>query len=466
MQKTKKSPLLRLRKCTLKIQDILVNFHQKGKFPITEKEQLNFNELINEFNYLGSTLVKDEENKFPDKFVFNLCEILKVLGLIFLKIKDEKAVLPDNFWFLCYCIFDLSEKLELQNIPIKNELVEIEMKIISINILFKQILVFQQLDTKNLNQLDKEKIFFALSRVCGYIEIKSSLDIKKKKIVSKLCLEKDSPPSRLEYKAPHPLKTLRYIDLDHTLKLVEFLLYETEVHQDKTLEPELYTRLIKNLEQEKVKRRYTRIKSNNNCQAIFGLDNVMHFLLKKETKSAHQYHREKNKSTAIVFAESNDKASSEMVLNWQNNEEILTKDLMIIDNSINGYAIFWQNIQKTDLQLGDVLGILSNSKSQHLEIGLIRRVDISSNGITFGVELISPYSTLIYLERNKKKDSGEWVIFLFGSAHHKASILTYTNRNYKVDEPVLVQLENKKAQCRLGKVMNFSHLMTQIILRY
>jgi len=466
MQKTKKTPRLRLSKCTVKIQGILGSFYQKGKFPITEKEQLSFNELINEFNYLSASLEKDEEGEFPDKFVFNLCEILKVLGLIFLKVKDEKFALPENFWFLCYSVFNLAEKFELQNIPVKNELVEIEMKVISINILFKQILIFQQLDTKNLNQLDKTKIFSALIRVCGYIEIKSSLDIKKKKIVSKFCLEKDSPPSRLEYKAPHPLKTLRYIDLDHTLELVEFLLYETESHQDKHLEPELYTHLIKNLEQEKVKRRYTRVKSNNNCQAILGLDNVVNFLLKKEAKSLRKYHQEEQKSTENSVTENTDNSGSEMVLNWQRSERVLTRDLTIIDNSINGYAIFWQNIQETELQLGDVLGILSGSKSQHLEIGLIRRVDISNHGITFGVELISPYSTLIYLERNKKRNNSEWVVFLFGSAQHKASILTYSDRNYKVNEPVLVQLENKKAQCRLGKVINSSELITQMVLRY
>ena len=140
----------------------------------------------------------------------------------------------------------------------------------------------------------------------------------------------------------------------------------------------------------------------------------------------------------------------------------------IIGSSIEGYQLFGNYESGIQLQIGQTIGIIPDFRvsRNRVEVGLVRRITMTDDGMEFNVELLGLESTLIQIEKNDTFEAGEWEIFLFGSPKYDVSILCNQEHEYAVGEDISVLLREKKIPCKLGEILNATPFVNHIALSY
>lgn len=473
IEKEKLFSLIEVHSCLQGIYEKLHLHHLNNKLPLNKEQQKNVNVLIHAYMELVNAYYeimlnnKSKKHKLSEQHLaLNACKALQGLSVVFLTTAEMYTNPPKIFWLLCYRIFSLSEEFNLLDSKVK-----IDNAIYSAALLFKQLIIFYIIDKNNLYPDEIDKIFKLLLRGINYIQsyISSMTDVSANagSEIFGFSLNKDEPPFIQNNIPLATAKLLRYVEKQEVIKIVQFLLYEEKEHQQSnSVKPDLFTRVLLTLEHKKHKT-HRRITKNYTCNAMIGIDNLVEFLLEKEGKKALT----SNKNQTNELEDELD--SLHIALDWDSEKEIdengfIIENLRIIDSSINGYGIIWNNNKAEKLQVGEVIGIIPefNSNINKMEVGLIRRIKITGDSIIFGIEIIGLESTLIYIERDNNPDSGEWALFLFGSPDYDVGILCHKERHYQSGDAILIQLAEKKAPCRLGPVLNSTPLLDHIALSY
>ncbi len=478
LAKEKLSALIEIDSCLQGVHAKLHDNYLEGKLPLPEDQQemveiiiFSYMELANAY-YAVITSNKFSREKLSQQHLsLAACKGFKGLGVVFLTASETYANPTQGFWLLCYQLFSVSEELNLLDNKVK-----IDEAIYSAAVLFRQLIIFHLIDKKLLFPKEIEKVFEALLRGINYIQsyILALLDVTNSSPaeIYGFSLHKDEPPSIQRNISLATAKILRYVEKAEVVKIIQFLIREAKEQafyiektqqQPNSVNPELLSRILNTLDHQKSKRQ-TRISQKLACKGIIGIDSLVDVLLEKEGKK---------KLTSIKEQKIKDDFDDfEMSLDWESEKKLpkansILEELKIIDSSINGYGISWNSTTVGKLQVGEVIGVIvdANSGIKKIEIGLIRRIDVSDESVFFGVELIGFESTLINIVRNNA-EVGEWLLFLFGSPNYDVGILCHKESHYQTGEAVFVQLPDKKIPCSLGAIFNSTPLLDHIGLSY
>ena len=407
-----------------------------------------------------------EQKTLEGLIVITFCRALEVLNIIFLIALESKNISLEGLWKLAYRLYQISESLDLLNFKII-----IDNRESSIALLFKQIIIFHSLRIENLTLANKRIIFRSLLRVINSIEIKIADELDYGTVAFAFDFSYDAAPFRIEYSNDDSHRSLRYIKIADIMQLIQQLLQQASANNQLFLDNyELFFPLFIALEQQKKhQRNYTRIQSKYGCQVLLGFNNLIDFLFEQEKNIiASQQTEEFDKFLGVAQEEMN---RLQTILNWSPEKECYLNyscidKTHIVDSTIIGYAILWDKNIHHQPQIGDIIGVLpSFYQRSKVEIGLIRRMTPTENGILLGIEIIGLNSTLIHIEQYDKFDAEEWVIFLYGSPNYDMSILCDSSSHHQRDDLISIILENKSIMCQLGDVLNSSNFIKQISLK-
>lgn len=479
LAKEKLSALLEIDSCLQGVYEKLHDSYLDGRLPLAKNQQeivdiiiLSYMKLASAYYTVIASNKSSREKLSPQHLALAACKGFQRLGVVFLTTSETYANPTKGFWLLCYQIFSVSEELNLLDNKVK-----INDAIYSAAVLFKQLIIFHIIDKKLLFPKEIEKAFAAILAGINYMQsyILSMLDITagSGNEIYGFSLHKDEPPSIQNNVSLATAKILRYVGKAEVIKIIQFLIRESKeqsfhvekAQQQPLVSPELLSRILNTLDHQKSKRQ-TRINQKLACKGIIGIDSLVDVLLEKEGKKKLNSNKEKNNKVKDEFDD------FEMSLDWESEKTApktnsILEELKIINSSINGYGISCNSATVGKLQVGEVIGIIVefNSPIKKIEIGLIRRIDVTDEAIFFGVELIGFESTLINIIRNNA-EVGEWLLFLFGSPNYDVGILCHKESHCQTGESVFVQLPGKKIPCSLGAIFNSTPLLDHIGLSY
>jgi hypothetical protein len=456
------------------LQEIYAKLHisyLNSKIPLPKNQQKTVDLIIDTYMelaraYYGIMLTnKTAEDNLSEQFLgLTACKGLQGLGIVFLTAAEIYTDAPKKFWLLCYELFNLSEEYNLIDLKIK-----IDNSIYSVAVLFKQIIVFYIIDKNQLSAKENSDVFQVLLRGVNYIQnyALGIIDMNLDSEVFGFWLQHDEAPTTQINNGLNSTEFIKYIEKYEVIKMIQFLLREAKEPSERNLvNPEVFSRILTTLEHQKHKRQ-RRISKQYNCSAVVGITSLIEFLQDKEGK------KEATTPVKKVNESMDDLESFQLILDWDcekefNDDNYMVENLHIVDSSMNGYGVCWDDTSIGKLQIGEVIGVIPdfNSTSKKIEIGLIRRIKIIDNHVIFGIQLIGLESTLIYIERENKKTENEWVIFLFGSPNYDVGILVHKERDYQMGENFFVLTNDKRIPCQLGELLNSTPLVEHITLCY
>jgi hypothetical protein len=134
-----------------------------ASFPLSEAE-LDYAQIIS-WNYLvlaENFFIAAENTLVRDDNVFSLYKALCCIGQTQLHIAATYGNPCEGFWSLLYQIFARAEKQNL----LKLEINETNLKGVTVNTTFAQILIFQLCDTRQFHPREMQCIFNFLAKVC------------------------------------------------------------------------------------------------------------------------------------------------------------------------------------------------------------------------------------------------------------------------------------------------------------
>ena len=85
---------------------------------------------------------------------------------------------------------------------------------------------------------------------------------------------------------------------------------------------------------------------------------------------------------------------NEHTISIDRRKSLRLEEFEVVNSSFNGYQILWNNISKK-VQIGNVFGIISELEDA-IEVGLVRHMRATEDGLIIGIELLSYESQIIY----------------------------------------------------------------------
>jgi len=335
---------------------------------------------------------------------------LKIVGLYVLPYK--------NFWHSLYQLYYLGEENNLLDV---NLLVENKEKT-SCERLINKILLLELCDTNQFRTKEIQKIFLYLEGLVDYAKIiKKSPHAKNLHCLRIFTRQQDSLPAIIK-KDYQPTLSTRYLVFPRVVKQA-FLQLEDKTHSNSlsTVSKAVLIRAFKTLSSTQ-KRQHTRLTKPPFVSGIIGLDNI------------------------IQFYKGNIQAEKEKPLSFEH--------FKVINSSLNGYKLLWNDDflwsnKPPSIQIGHVFGVM-NTDIQNIEVGIIRRINISENGISLGIELLAltESQAVCIISQKDAQETKEWGLLL-----NNNSLLFAESHFYSKDDMYL-QIGNDKVLFRLEKQLS------------
>jgi hypothetical protein len=311
-------------------------------FPLSIQDKESM-EIIT-WNYLTlgeSFFILAETVSTRDDEVFALYMALLAMGKAQLCMAAIYTEPNEGFWSLVYKVFARAEKSRLVELEIN----ETNLKGITVNTIFTQILIFHLCDTRQFRPREMQTIFGFLAKVCGNLSVYKLNDIKfqtdilklnyfqavnritykferlleqlapqlieRKESLFILALNQDKPPSNSKGDLTNMSAETRYfcpqLVADNIYKIIETGNLWSGIL--KSMNSQLFTRVAKALEPGH-KRKYDRSKENTSLLGMIGFESVISFLYTtnkkeiprtvqnaKDTKSSFSNYEELKKYT-------------------------------------------------------------------------------------------------------------------------------------------------------------------------
>ena len=467
------SVLIEIQDCLKGLCEKLQSIYLGASFPLDDHERKAVDIIVN--SYLA--LAKDYQEMIDDDGISNLPKNLLALNIIkgvqalstvFL-VCAEIYTEPDvSFWVIYYHLLSHAKVFNVFNMRVK-----IEDKLCVASLLFKHVLIFYILDRYRFTPKEIKKLFNLLFMVSRHVELKTEPSSSNTMIG--FYLERDELPAKLDANTLVAIQTLHYINIADVAKVIQILIHKAEKITPKNLEEiNLYGLVLKGLEQ-KDRLYHIQVQKKYPCHTLLGVHQIIEFLLEKERKAATPRHRQKHEKYKSLESQEDELDSLELMLDWDEKEvpkikpnEVITQGMQIIDSSMDNYTLLWEKKMGIDLHIGELIGLIPDFKASknRVEVGLVRRIKVTPKGVIFKVDVIGLESTLIYMEKTNSFEAGEWVLFLFGSPKYEIGIVSTKDYGYQADEAVSVQLSDKMAECKLGKLLNSTAIVNHIALHY
>lgn len=473
--KEKLFALIEIYGCLKDLCQKLQETYIKSEFPLTYDHQKYADIITQAYMALANAyyeVVDDNDVVQLSKLhiALAICRGFQALSFALLSAAKVYKPLPSKFWPLCYRLYSNAEVFTAVNTKVK-----MDENPYSIALLLKQILILHTIDTNQLTPLEIQEVAIYSMKVAHYIDLKQETIEDINRAVG-FYFEQDEPPKNLNSETTVPSKTLRYININYIVKVIQFIIHDAlENKKTDVINIELLKYVIKIIINKKQDKSKANINKEYRCYALIGIHNVIDFLLEKEEKKETERHQIEKSDFQKKESLEDDINSLELMFDWdedqtkpQVQQRNMVESLQIIGSSIEGYQLFGDYESGIQLQIGQTIGVIPDFRASRnrVEVGLVRRISITDNGMDFNVELLGLESTLIQIEKNDTFEASEWEIFLFGSPKYDVSILCNQEHEYTSGENISVLLRDKKIPCKLGEFLNSTPLVNHIALSY
>lgn len=451
-------------------------------FPLTFEER-EYAEAIT-WNYLtlGESFfnIAKEADKKVDE-LFSLYAAIKYFGQAQLHIAAIYCFPSDGFWQTVYQIYAHAEKRKLLDDSIN----KLELKNVTINILFKQILVFQICDTNQYRPRDMRTIFNFLFHTCNVVSIQKKTSYEQGLFL--FDLSSDNPSINFKKSMLKQGDSIRYFSPVILASNILNIIKQGDVWTGvaKSINTSLFLRVVKTLEQTQ-KRKYDRTHNHNKAFAVIGFYHIICFLRNVTPETANLPHLKEQIVNKLKLFSDNPIEPKKVIAferdNYINNDTLknklfndstnitepsFIKELTILDNSVKGYSVNWD---QTDfkVQIGDVFGLILGKTKKRLEIALIRRITmISPNDYKFGAEVIGFESEVVYISHNKEIADGCWGVLVLGIMElNEPDTLLYPINRFKTGDKIYLFRKKGTALYLLTKELHSTISISHVELNF
>ena len=431
----------------------LEKVYLQGHFPLTNETTdclkvviLARMELAKNYSVL---LKKNNQLLSAEEKTLITHKALQALGKVLLCTAIAYTEPQQNFWVLCYQLIKMAELADIHLLTIKTS----EGHIITLENRFKQILLFQIFYKDQFSPREMKAIFQGLTLIVSKVKI---LTLPEQRVWT-FNLESNAPPQKEGETSPSLADNNFYLDLDAiTLVLRSFLVKNSPEKKVLTgSKRKIFTRIYSSLKIDQ-KRSFTRIKTNQPCQALIGLDNIMAFLANGSSAEAKPIKQD-------------NQLLEDLSLDWEQADIAIEKTpkgvaisgFTIIDSSLKGYGIIW-NIEKVRLKVGHLFGVLKDET--HLEIGVIRRINRINNGFLFGLEIIGLKSSLVHIKKKADKSSEKTGLFIHKTPDQNISLIYQADDRYLPGGSIILEQEGENKVYQLGGFIRSTSIISHINL--
>lgn len=397
-------------------------------------------------------------NKVDSKILTHACErALHYLFELSLRASQVYAELPKGMWADIHRIYAYAETKGLSQKKIKDH--EIIQNTVTVESLYKQILLFSLARPNALRQSDSERVYRAMNDWAEYTTLNSKPQPNKMNRYFCSKLDSDHPPNCVSEEDLGEMKMMRAIE---TSKLISHL--RTQVSDDDSLSTaisigdhvsqETLRTLIMSLSL-CAKRRFSRAERHDDIKVAIGLATIFKSINEevtppkpKEKKPANMFSLEAIPDSARadkdIFAQQDpsffithpemkaegDRSAGawDMVAKGRTLTESYAKELQEQDSrmgelnsddpdlhwkisnvSAGGYCLRWDSIAPSKAQVGELIGIREKEPDHTYQwrVGVIRWMQYTmQHGLEIGVQILSPKvlsCTVQRLERKKEE---------------------------------------------------------------
>ncbi len=498
-----------------------------SSFPLSEQEQKNSEILVWLYSEIARGFFQSVDhiegwNKKKNAALV-LYRSLHASGKALLHICEVYNKPYPGFWLFCYQVFAKAEQLKILDREITVE----DSQERTVQEAFNQILTFELCSSNQFRARNIKRIYEFLSTVAKHAKVVSEFEPKYIKSYCKFNLAVDTPPGRITENKMVEDQADRYITTVIVAKKIYQYLRENPAIQgaSNSILQNMFLKVVNTLGMAQ-QRKNARIKKQQHCTGIIGLENLI-ALLRKDKKplaepvaeqqqstdknnplyfvkdfdpriagqweapeldlvpvgeeDAHQMretykrkirHNRKLDKIFSVYQETSDKKRiwdyPEKKTERQQipEQEELLHNFEILDSSIHGRKISCLS-NNAKVKTGDVIGIAADVVGR-IELGLICRVDNAYNeNISVGVKLLSLQTTLALLRFPGRKEPTAWALFLPATKSiHPVDSIVFNTTKFKSGEIVSIHLDGKDVRCRLGKTLNSTAAINHLELAY
>ncbi len=410
----------------------------------------------------------------------------------------------EGFWLICYQIYSSAETDGIQNIEIKQD----KQQGLSINFLFKRLLVFSLCDYQQFRPREMKQVFVYLGQFANQLEICRQVDGKYSKGLFAIPLSMDRGPLNLiSEKKINRESAIRYFAPANLAKNIYFSLQEDRRKKGaiKDINNAVIMRVVKTLGLAQT-RKFKRMAKRGQVGVIVGFANIRDFLWKniddkvqgglqslplpgkpydydisqfelidddegviQASKLSRK--RESNKIIDNIFTVNSSSLSSNLNL-WDSEKplaeitDVDIKDFALLNSSANGYGIGFSDF-RTKVKVGDLFALVSSQES-HLELALVRRLcQPSEKQFNLGVELIGVAKEVVLMKSEDRQDKQIRAVFLPAiKALKQPDMVVYSSSDFNIGEVVTIHKDKKDVSCRLSKQVNLTASISQVELFY
>lgn len=408
--------LEQLREPVSYVQESLVKRYTRMSLPLPPKAQriahlaqtlylemaLGYKTAIEEM--LGSSFLT-RDNKALTELIHRA---IRYLSHAILSAYQTYSPHPPNSWFELHMLYLHAEYKQLHRTPV----MDTENKIVpesSIARAYKQLLLLALASPYRLRHGEAESIYNALARWAGHAQIIPYTDPSASEALFVVHMDSDDAPDyQLFNTRDCNTELCRLVDtrqLSHILS--DELAYQEQQKDTGTLSVELMQRLIRSWGIAP-RRHFTRAERNLRLEVVVGT-NMLHQALAFESGDESLYNKRatfQSRSVAGVsqpttediwdiFAshtirKSYDTYEKQQQPTQQNAPHPLIRNWSIRNESAGGYRLASDNDQEAKVQVGELLGLRSES-GRRWEVGAVRWIRQSAEGgLEIGVQILAP----------------------------------------------------------------------------
>ncbi|NOQ17052.1 MAG: hypothetical protein GQ581_08325 [Methyloprofundus sp.] len=459
--------------------------HFEYRFPLSDKQIAKiemitwvYAELSHNYYRLAMQLIKQKtflsSKKRP---ALLLCRSLQASSQAYLKIAGCYALPFQGFWASLYQLYFLAEAQSLLDVSVAVESKENS----SVEQLFKQILLLNLCDTHQFRPRDLQKLYDFLGDFTRHSKINSVPNSKYTKHTHLFAAQKDVPPLPLEtMKARQSSVNYRYLILTGAVNEIfsQRVLLKSQVSNLNTLNQIMFLRAYKALTFAQ-KRQHTRTDRSRVGNGVIGLADVIKFHVnngrgpqniteshiegkskfnalrsrKKQGKQLDLVKKGSENMDILIHDRKADSSHSSAFLNEHTisidrRKSLRLEEFEVVNSSFNGYQILWDNISKK-VQIGNVFGIISELEDA-IEVGLVRHMRATEDGLIIGIELLSYESQIIYaFSPNATEQKTKCVLV------NQDSVL-FSSNHFRTGDDVKLIINNRTISCRLGQSLHLT----------
>jgi len=459
-------------------------------------------------------------NKVDNKALITSCErALHYISEILLRASQVYAEPPPGTWADAHKIYAYAEHKNIHKQDIKD--IEVIKETVSIDNLYKQILLFSLSRPNALRQRDSERVFKTMPEWADYTFITANPEPNQFNRYFCSKLDSDQPPNCIfEEDFDDPIRT-RIID---TAKLIIYLRSQIDDNDDSLSSISIGEHVSQETLRTLVsswglcaKRRFSRAERKDDIKVAIGLSSIFEAIIKQEMPSKQEQEENKKQEKPVnmfslesipdsekvdkdIFAqqdpavfitdpEHSSEASSasawDMVAKGRTLTESYANELQhqfdelgqlktndpdahwkITNVSAGGYCLRWHSDFPSKAQIGELIGVREKEPDHTYQwrIGVIRWMQYTLKyGLEIGVQILSPKVISCTVQRLEKKNEDPFNCLMLPGIKpiQQPSTLLLPAHAFKKSGMLKINVYERDMEIKLGTIREHTGSFTQ-----